>query len=147
MYALLIFKSRYLYIAQPNIYSVGPTQCLVQCIDISIYLHTAHLNNWTYLVVCCGWWPRIMDNFGGSNEQHLMWSVQWLRLPTQHSPNLTHVVCDSQSGVSSWVGLIRTQLISLELSIDKCYTDSRRTLHWQTVVIILTWKIVPNQMN
>ena len=58
---------------------------------------------------------------------------------------VTHVVCGSQSGVVSWVGLIRTQLISLELSIDD--NTNRRTLHWQTVVIILTMKIVPNQIN
>ena len=56
-----------------------------------------------------------------------------------------HVVCGSQSSVVTWVGLIRTQLISLELSIDD--NTNRRTLHWQTVVIILTWKIVPNKSN
>ena len=51
-----------------------------------------------------------------------------------------HVVCGCQSSVVTWVGLIRTQLISLELSIDD--NTNRRTLHyWQTVVIILTWKI------
>ena len=71
MSSLLIFISRYLYIAQPNIYSAGPTQCSVHCLDISIYLHTAHLNILTYLVVRCGWWPWTVDNFGGSNEQHL----------------------------------------------------------------------------
>ena len=31
----------------------------------------------------------------------------------------SHVVCGSQSSVVGWVGQIRTQLISLELSIDK----------------------------
>ena len=36
----------------------------------------------------------------------------------------TYVVCGSQSGVVGWVGLIRTQLISLELSIEHEQTDT-----------------------